>query len=543
MDLEQITENFSEIREDIKHIKKEDVSFLSKAVKNNYTSFAQFYFGQSLYENQIDIIKAIVAKGITEVDIVEPRQSGKTSSVAVACAIVNENAGAEWNRVNAEPYRIGIFGPKLAQAQIDLHRLKFWASNNAEGKALIDWKNTTNSKIRWHNGCEVHAVSASDQTETEGLTFNLAIIEEAQKVSDHAVSQVIMPMVGATNGKIVKIGTVRAIRNHFWRSCNKNPRTTKIAHHWLMCGNYLRNGGFKEYGGNKISNFILERMPWMVKEKYLLNGYFPNTPEFMFYGDMEYDDFLTQYELEWLEQYGLFMSRVEIDRMFMGEHQYEYSQASSNVEYYGGIDFATGEGQDDTSVSVYKKIGNLKRKVYGITWGDLPLPDQKRELVNIFGPQGKFHCKTILGDVGGNGQAIIEDLRAETTIPIYAVAFGSSDKDVKVASMNMKTSMYKDYKKDVQNGLIQHYQMKSDMPKEIQMEWRKDKREWETLERETRKDTVNIKIQATDSEKDDCPCSDILAVRAMKLSPRIIGKQQVLLHKIPYAVVQSAAYH
>ena len=515
-------------------------SFVSNAVRKNHGAFSEFYFGQRLYENQIDIIKAITAPGLQEVDIVEPRQSGKTSSVAVACAIQNETTGMEWNKQNAEPYRIGVFGPKLAQAQIDLQRVKFWASNNKEGKALIDWKHTTNSVIRWHNGCEVHAVSASEQTETEGLTFNLAIIEEAQKVSDHAVSQVIMPMVGATNGKIIKIGTVRAIRNHFWRSCNKNPRTNKIAHHWLLCGNYMRNGGYREYNGNKIPIFILERMPWMVKERYMMNGYFPNTPEFMFYGDMEHDDFLTQYELEWLEQYGLFMRREEIDRMFLGQHLYEYSQASSDVDYYAGIDFATGSGQDDTAISVYKKIGNLKRKVFGTTWGDLPIPDQKRELINLFGPQGKFHCKAILGDVGGNGQAIIEDLRAETSIPIYGVAFGSTDRDIKVVSMNMKTSMFNDFRKEIQNGLIQHYGITHETPKEVQMQYRKDKREWETLEQETRKDTVNKTIQATDSEKDDAPCADVLGIRAMKVSHKIIGKQQVLLHKIPHAVAHSA---
>jgi hypothetical protein len=533
---------FSPIKQKYKIEKGRESAFLPLSVYRNHNSFSEFYFGQTLYENQVDIINAITSTGTQEVDIVQPRQCGKTSSVAVASAKLCETEGAEWNKTNPEPYRIGVFGPKLAQAQIDLTRIKFWASHNKEGKTLIDWANSTNSVIKWHNGCEVHAISASEQTETEGLTYNVAIIEEAQKVSDHAVSQVITPMVGATAGKIVKIGTVRAIRNHFWRSCNKNPRTIKVAHHWMLCGLLLRRGGFKEHNGNKFSNYILDRMPWMLKEKYMLSGYFPNDPDYMYYGDMEYNDFLTQYELKWLEQYGIFLSRDEIDKMFIGFHPIEYSQITAQDELYAGIDFATGDGQDDTSLSVYKKIGNLKRKIYGTTWGELPIPDQKRELVNMFGPHGRFHCKAILGDVGGNGQAVIEDLRAEVGMPIFGVHFQSTDKDIKTVSMNMKTSMFNDFKKDIQNGLVQHYGINADTPKEMQMQYHKDRREWETLESETRDDTVNKKIQATESEHDDIPCSDILAVRAMRLSGRIIGQQQVLLHKIPYAIVQSTVY-
>lgn len=542
MEWEDLVESVGDTPPLIKTKINEKGSFLNNSVNKNHNSFTEFYFGQTLYENQIDIVKAITTSGITEVDIVEPRQSGKTSAVAVSCAVDCETVGIEWNKVNAEPYRIGIFGPKLAQAQIDLSRIKLWAANNPEGKGLINWRDTTNSVIRWHNGCEIHAMSASEQTESEGFTFNKAILEEAQKISDHAVSQVIMPMVGAVGGKIIKIGTVRAIRNHFWRSCNKNPRTTKVAHHWLLCGNYLRNSGFIEYNGNKISKFILERMPMMLKEKYMLSEYFPNTPDFMFYGDMEYDDFLTQYELEWLEQYGLFMSREEIERMFLGTHPFEFSQVSTDCDYFAGLDFATGDEQDETAVSIFKKIGNLKRKVFGITWGNLPIPDQKRELVNLLGSNGQFHCKTILGDVGGNGQAVIEDLRAEYSMPVYAVAFGSTDKDVKTVSINMKTSMYNDFRREIQNGMIQHYGVDSNTSKEVQVQYRKDRREWETLEQETRKDTINKRIQSTDSEHDDCCCSDILALRAMKLSGRIMGSQQVLLHRIPYAVVTQSPF-
>ena len=127
-------------------------------------------------------------------------------------------------------------------------------------------------------------------------------------------------------------------------------------------------------------------------------------------------------------------------------------------------------------------------------------------------------------------------------MPVFAVAFNATDKDVKTVSINMKTSMFNDYRREIQNGLIQHFGVDSQTSKEVQVQHRKARREWETLEQETRKDTVNKTIQATDSEHDDVPCADVLALRAMRLSGRIMGSQQVLLHRIPYAVVSQSPF-
>jgi hypothetical protein len=108
--------------------------------------------------------------------------------------------------------------------------------------------------------------------------------------------------------------------------------------------------------------------------------------------------------------------------------------------------------------------------------------------------------------------------------------------------MNMKTSMFNDFKRELQNSLIQHYGIEAGTSKEMQMQYQKDRREWEALEIEIREDTVNKKIQSPDSDHDDIPCSDVLGLRAMKLSSKIMGSQQVLLHRIPYAIVQSAVF-
>ena len=52
----------------------------------------------------------------------------------------------------------------------------------------------TKDKIEMSNNSYVSAVSASDQANIEGLTFDVIILDEAQKVSNYTWSERIAPM-------------------------------------------------------------------------------------------------------------------------------------------------------------------------------------------------------------------------------------------------------------------------------------------------------------------------------------------------------------
>lgn len=508
-------------------------------------NFSRHYFGNPLHDNQKDVVRALTGTDRL-VQVIEPRQAGKTASVAVACAINCEQEGGDWNRAHSEPYRIGIFAPKLGQAQTDIGRIKSWARATGNGRPLIDWEQTTNSKVVWRNGSEIHAVSAAETADNEGGTFNRIIIEEAQKVSDHVVSEVILPMGGATNARIAKVGTVRAIQNHFYRTWHEDQSAIKVWHHWLLCGNYLGQAGYLEYGGRKISRYILDMMPVQLKEHYVRAGVFPSTPDFLYATqNMEYGDFLTQYELRWLEQFGLFLSMDERASLLRGTHGILHHQENLADDLYAGVDFASGSGEDETSVSVWRRVGLVKEKVWGRTWNDIDLPEQKRELINIFGRTGRFPgVKLILGDVGGNGLAVMQDLAAEANMPIHPVNFGANDKQLMHVSMNMKTSMFMDFKRECQSGTLRYGCVDSTWPMEVAMEWRKGARQWQALEQEMLPSGLNRRIQAPDSDHDDVCCADVLGVRAAKLGPQLFGRAQTgRLAVLPHALVRSNIYH
>lgn len=500
--------------------------------------FTNYYFAQVLCSNQIDIVGALTSQERTTITV-EPRQVGKTSSVAVASAINCETEGTEWNKHHAEPYRIGIFAPKAAQAQLDTERLKAWARCTKQGRALINWELTTNDRLVWHNGCEIRTYSASEQAENDGKTLNRIILEEGQKISDFVVSQAIMPMGGATGAKISKIGTVRPIRNHFFNTWHNDPKALKTWHHWLICDNLLR-GGYVEYGGRKISKYVLDMMPLAQKETYIRAGVFPNNSDFYYpSNDMELNDFLTQYELRWLEQFGLFIDGREKAILLAGSTPHQAKQMSMDEEFYVGIDFATGTGSDETAVAVWKRVGPILMKVWGCTWSDMPAPSQKRELMNLFSKQGPFHSvKLILGDFGGNGSALIPEM-AEAGLPAQTINFGASDKLIVGASMNMKTSMFMDFKRQLQMGWLRYPIINSLTPIELTMDYQKGVRQWSALEQEIIGFGINRRIQAPESDHDDVCCADVLAVRAAKMGPSLFSPRRAYIGKMPYFIMSS----
>lgn len=500
--------------------------------------FTNYYFNQVLCSNQIDIVGALTSQERTSITV-EPRQVGKTSSVAVSAAINCETEGVEWNKHNAEPYRIGIFAPKASQAQLDTERLKAWARCTKQGRALINWELTTTDRIVWHNGCEIRTYSASEQAENDGKTLNRIILEEGQKISDFVVSQAILPMGGATGAKIAKIGTVRPIRNHFFNSWHNDKKALRTWHHWLICDNLLR-GGYVEVNGRKISRYVLDMMPLAQKETYVRAGIFPNTPEFYYPGEMELNDFLTQYELRWLEQFGLFLDSREKAILLSGTLPHQQKQGGMEEELYVGIDFATGVGADETAVAVWRRMGPILCKVWGCTFPDMPSPDQKRELINLFSKRGPFHSvKLILGDFGGNGAAIIPEIAAEANLPAQTINFGASDKLIIGASMNMKTSMFMDFKRQLQMGWLRYPTLAVGVPMELQMDYQKGVRQWSALEQEIIGFGINRRIQAPESDHDDVCCADVLAVRAAKMGPMLFGQRRPTLGNLPYFIVRS----
>lgn len=88
--------------------------------------------------------------------------------------------------------RIGIFTPRIQQAEINVGRTSVFFQMNEErlNNKIVK---CTKQKIELSNGSYVQAVSGSDQSNIEGLTFDIIILDEAQKITNYTWSERIYP--------------------------------------------------------------------------------------------------------------------------------------------------------------------------------------------------------------------------------------------------------------------------------------------------------------------------------------------------------------
>lgn len=516
---------FTPIKKQSKSVAPDDVSSAIGA-SIDPEEFSRYYFNQTLFSNQVDIVNAIMDKDIPQVQVVEPRQAGKTSSIAVASAMALEFNAMEFKYTNPnEPYRVGVFAPKLGQGQIDLNRVKQLCERNRKAHNFINWNASNAGKIVWHNGSELHAVSASDQAETEGQTFNLIIMEEAQNISDYAVSEKILPMGGATNAKIVKVGTVRAVRNHFYRGWHEaSLGFHKVSHTWTTCPNLTKGGAVIEAIVNgdllRLSKYVMGLMPLSIKQ-----ALFPSNPELWTSGLMEEQDFRTQYLLEWLETSGLFLSAKNREDM-IGTHELQLGRMGQEL-LVAGVDFA-GVGEDETSVSVFRVTPTkVKEKIWGMTW--MGSDDTVREVLNALHPQyGKFRCQKVCGDVTGIGEYAIKGIQ-QAGLYVEPINFGATEPDSQTSGLaiNYKNAMCLYAKIELDNGRFKYAQKKNYVVPELNVNYHKGLNQWSNLEVEST-GGMNKKIHHPSGDHDDIVMSDVLAIWASKTERTILAKPNQL---------------
>ena len=124
--------------------------------------------------------------------------------------------------------RIGIFGPNQDSTGPIYERMRKLAESEHVQNVVRDpdinmhLVQSRGDSLEWNLGSYVKAKTASDNAFVEGGTFHLIIIDEAQKVSPTKVRKEIAPMLAATNGTMVKIGTAWMSRGGFHSDIQSN---------------------------------------------------------------------------------------------------------------------------------------------------------------------------------------------------------------------------------------------------------------------------------------------------------------------------------
>lgn len=164
------------------------------------------------------------------------RQAGKSealASLAVAlCVFLPSLARVYTDDPRLGPFirglYVGIFAPKLPQAAIIQGRVRQRANLPSSAEINSDPEINTyvtvsrGEMVAWSNGSFVRARTANEHANVEGDTYHIIFIDEAQLVSQLKVQKELSPMLAATGGSMVKIGTASYHKGGFHDSIRHN---------------------------------------------------------------------------------------------------------------------------------------------------------------------------------------------------------------------------------------------------------------------------------------------------------------------------------
>lgn len=461
-----------------------------------------------LHENQIELIRAVCNPKVRKVAALMARQAGKTESIASFVGFLLDNY---------PNMRIGIFTPRIQQAEMNVGRTAIFFQMNEE-KLNNKLVKCTKQKIELSNGSYVMAVSGSDQSNIEGLTFDIIILDEAQKITNYTWSERIAPMGGATNAKMIKIGTPKT-RNHFFDSIEGqgSKEWNPIRRDWTQCPQLwaLASTVLPDHENpgqtRKYSSYVLSLMPKALKQEY-----FPDNPEVWTEGQMSVEDFKTQYMLQFVDGAGQFLGTPEWEKLVDGEHEWK-EKGTMGERYVAGIDFAgsSSDNADYTHISVVRITRDgKKQKIYCEEMHGTSYPEQMRRIARLFGGNNPiFACQSIFADFTGCGRPVVQTLQEEYGLTnLTGITFGATDTFTR-SGMNMKNIMFSQIKNEIAHDRFKYPCVDVFLRtagSDMNGYYHKMVGEWRDLECET-KLSVNKRIEAPTGGHDDVCCADALA--------------------------------
>lgn len=202
-------------------IAESQVEDVYKAVRN----LVQASSGLALYDFQREIVRrildAILRRTGNEIVIEVSRQAGKSTSVAAlafGCTLLlPELFPDRWGR----GFRVGVYAPTLDQSKIIFNELKKLFDREILRLAGVGVDASNGNTFSLTNGSVARSLTAGPDAKKEGYTWDLLIIDEAQDVESDVLKKSLFPMVTATGGPRILIGTPTDKPRYFFESLSK----------------------------------------------------------------------------------------------------------------------------------------------------------------------------------------------------------------------------------------------------------------------------------------------------------------------------------
>ena len=390
------------------------VSFDTHFITGKIMDFGKVLTGIPLYSYQEEIAYRIIYSVITfegsVLTVLLSRQSGKSETMAFVIDTLTVLLPALAKIIPdleqfSNGFRVGLFAPQSDQVVTTYSRaMTRLTSANAEMVLSDpDLLVSLESEVRLNlsNGSFLAGQVASKQSKIESKTYDLIIIEEAQDTDDFLVAKSIEPMLTATGGTLVKVGTTGVTKNHFWYEIQANRN-----HDRKIPDKRLRNHfeyAYKEIISARRHQFEIDH------KKFHLNYEADILRKKERWGE-DSQAFKLAYALVWDLESGMLISDKEFNTLL--NRKLGFQEPSTGDYVVAGLDIGKAPAETVLTIAKVWYTDDPFEKPYKqiLAWvclGGLDYEAQHHEILNyIVG----YNISTIFADYTGVGKPVVDRL-------------------------------------------------------------------------------------------------------------------------------------
>lgn len=390
------------------------VSFDAHFITGKIMDFGKVLTGIPLYSYQEEIAYRIIYSVITfegsVLTVLLSRQSGKSETMAFVIDTLTVLLPALAKIIPdleqfSNGFRVGLFAPQSDQVVTTYSRaMTRLTSANAEMVLSDpDLLVSLESEVRLNlsNGSFLAGQVASKQSKIESKTYDLIIIEEAQDTDDFLVTKSIEPMLTATGGTLVKVGTTGVTKNHFWYEIQANRN-----HDRKIPDKRLRNHfeyAYKEIISARRHQFEIDH------KKFHLNYEADILRKKERWGE-DSQAFKLAYALVWDLESGMLISDKEFNTLL--NRKLGFQEPSTGDYVVAGLDIGKAPAETVLTIAKVWYTDDPFEKPYKqiLAWvclGGLDYEAQHHEILNCI---VEYNISTIFADYTGVGKPVVDRL-------------------------------------------------------------------------------------------------------------------------------------
>lgn len=474
------------------------------------------------------------------------RQVGKSETMTwaeIICCVHNTHPALD------NVTKVVGLANKFSQTQIIGSRVRSLLNENYEKtKFFWDREGSTKQHVVFKHEAGLNSketgtidyITANPKAFSEGFTASIAFVDEANRLDQKVLSEVILPYMGSTNGSLVLTGVSRG-KGTFYDACN-SPDYVHLHYPWDTVETYRRSAPvdmvFEDGNTKKVGLYPLEVMPISLKK-----ALFPTNPMLhilptpnqkerfvrlwdLSRGIMAEEDFRSQYMLEWLADVLAMLQLLDQQLLFDSGDFEPMHTGREGDQYFFGLDCggsrnayaASLTDKDKAALVVWRRRGHIKQKVWCDERDDI-LPEHLvgwlREMCHPI--TGVFKCAFGTVDVTGAVGAFASQHLKSCGIPIIPIMYNRTEE---ITKKNFKNAMFDWFKLENAAGRTQypssHY---TDTLDEITLlpthpTFHEHREQWEIIEKRITT-SINSVISAPAGKHDDGPNADALCVYGM----------------------------